>query len=367
MRVCILSMQAVNNYGSVLQAYALKKTLEGLGHQTFFINIQKGKDEVLNAQCQKLFYTNSTGRRTPNWVKAQLERVKNKIENLNMEFVFDRFREDYLQIKRHSDDNRYDVCVIGSDEVFNCLQASKWGFDPQLYGDVKNAKVVTTYAASCGSTRNELLSEQLRTAIAESMSNLRSISVRDENTAQFVREITGREPVYNLDPVAIGDFTEEMQKANPANKLPAHYCLVYSYKNRFSDPETINTILAYCEKHNLEPIAPYGNQSWIKKRKMLTPFELLKAFQNADCIITDTFHGALIGSKYGKNMAIVVRDSNREKLSDLTQRLKIEKHVLTDVKDLESILNIELDREQISAIMESERQKSVDYLRNCLH
>ena len=33
MKVSIMSMQRIANYGSFLQAYALKKTIETLGHQ----------------------------------------------------------------------------------------------------------------------------------------------------------------------------------------------------------------------------------------------------------------------------------------------------------------------------------------------
>ena len=42
MRIGILSMQHVRNYGSFLQAYALKTTLESMGHQCEFVDIEQG-------------------------------------------------------------------------------------------------------------------------------------------------------------------------------------------------------------------------------------------------------------------------------------------------------------------------------------
>lgn len=39
--ICILSMQRVNNMGSVLQAYALMKMLEGIGYNVYFSDIEK--------------------------------------------------------------------------------------------------------------------------------------------------------------------------------------------------------------------------------------------------------------------------------------------------------------------------------------
>lgn len=56
MKVYILSMQQVNNYGSVLQAYSLKKMIEGLGGKVEFLAIKHGKNEKLNLQCAKKRY-----------------------------------------------------------------------------------------------------------------------------------------------------------------------------------------------------------------------------------------------------------------------------------------------------------------------
>ena len=40
MKIGILSMQRIENFGSLLQAYALKKTLETFGNEVSFIDIQ---------------------------------------------------------------------------------------------------------------------------------------------------------------------------------------------------------------------------------------------------------------------------------------------------------------------------------------
>lgn len=43
MKVAILSMQQIKNYGSFLQAFSLKKNIESLGHTCEFINIIPGE------------------------------------------------------------------------------------------------------------------------------------------------------------------------------------------------------------------------------------------------------------------------------------------------------------------------------------
>lgn len=113
-------------------------------------------------------------------------------------------------------------------------------------------------------------------------------------------------------------------------------------------------------------MAPFGRQKWIPSYETLTPFELLKAFQNAECIVTDTFHGTLFGAKFGKRMAVLIRESNQNKLEDLTQRLQIQSHVITDISQLDTVLKKELDKKKIGEILGLEREKSLKYLKENL-
>ena len=65
-------------------------------------------------------------------------------------------------------------------------------------------------------------------------------------------------------------------------------------------------------------------------------------------------------------MAIIIRDSNKNKLNDLTMRLGLENHVLTDLNDLSNVLNKELDRTSIDEILVSERKRTLNYLQYSL-
>ena len=66
MKVSIMSMQRIANYGSFLQAYALKKTIETLGHQVDFADyrvqpcliqpqkVEQGKDTYIKDKAFRL-------------------------------------------------------------------------------------------------------------------------------------------------------------------------------------------------------------------------------------------------------------------------------------------------------------------------
>ena len=357
----ILSMQEVDNYGSVLQAYSLKKMIEGLGCNVEFLAIKCGENEALNFQCG--LYNNETS--DSSWLNKQWSRLLGKVEREKHKKLFSEFRN-HTGLYNLNGDEHLDVCVIGSDEVFNCLQKSKWGFSPQLFGDVRSAKKIITYAASCGSTKADNLSKELREAIKKAMSNLSAVSVRDHNTAEFVHAVSGKEFVYNLDPVAVGNFDDEIRDINVKSKLPSKYCIVYSYSERISDQKEIKAISEYCKSNGLKIIAPFGRQKWISASKSLTPFGLLKAFQNAECIVTDTFHGTVFGAKFGNRMAVLIRESNRNKLEDLTKRLQIQDHVITDLSQLSVVLEKKLNKKKINEILCSERVRALDYLKENL-
>lgn len=130
-------MQQVNNYGSVLQAYSLKKMIESLGNEVKFLAIEKGTNDVLSLQCEK----KDIDKKYDSWLEAQWNRVKGKILGRKLRQVFSEFRNS-TGLNSLNGDEYFDTCVIGSDEVFNCLQKSKWGFSPQLFGKVGTAKRV---------------------------------------------------------------------------------------------------------------------------------------------------------------------------------------------------------------------------------
>ena len=85
----------------------------------------------------------------------------------------------YLKISDEDNYKTYDGCVIGSDEVFNCNVASPWGFTSQLFGNIRQASNVITYAASCGSTQYENVPSDVRMRIENAFKRVKSFSVRD--------------------------------------------------------------------------------------------------------------------------------------------------------------------------------------------
>lgn len=369
MKVCILSMQQIDNMGSLLQSYALKTIIERLGNEVEFIDIEKRKEDydLLGDYRQKYQEEREKDGLLGKLEKIDryaLKRLRIKSRSKEQGLTFDKFRTDYLNINKRS--GQYDICVIGSDEVFNCLNSGAWGFTSQLFGNVSEANKVITYAASCGSTRYDELPKKIADRIRETFAHVAAFSVRDANTHEFVAKLTDKgidkEITDNLDPVLVYNFDNEVEQA-ALPEMPEHYCIVYSYYNRIHTPEEIKAIKRFCKEHRLTPIAIGAPQFWINDYIVCSPFQCLKIFKESDFVITDTFHGTIFAAKYAKRFAILVRDSNKNKLLDLVEKIGMKEHLMSDITEIEKKYMTTNNTELFYEIIDLEIEKTLCYLR----
>lgn len=362
-KVCILSMQKVDNFGSLLQAYSLKKIIESLDNSVEFIDIKKMNEDnkLLNEKVTFSEEKNLLLTKLSKIDKYFFNRILMKNSNKKQNEVFEKFRNKELNISDSSNTKEFDTCVIGSDEVFNCTTNSSWGFTSQLFGNVNNASKVITYAASCGATKFSFLNSEVINRIRNSFEKISAFSVRDENTREFVSKMTDNHISINLDPVLVGDFENEIKENNKI-KLPKKYCVVYSYYNRIKSKKEIREIKKICKEKNMEIVSVGAPQFWIKKHLILNPFEALSVFEKAEFVVTDTFHGTIFASKYSKKFVTIVRESNKNKLTDLINRLEQQNHLCNDIKDISTIYNIINDKEKIKNICTAEKTRTIEYL-----
>ena len=348
MKIKIISMQRVLNHGSFLQAYGLMKVLQKNGADVRFEDIKSGFNN--EACCQKFLRKTDV---------SKFNRYRMRVYEKLQEKKLLREQERYLHLSNSfASGEEVELTVIGSDEMFNCLAPSPWGITDQLFGNVPESNMVITYAVSCGHTTYEDVPRTYYPYISGALNNLEKISVRDENTYQFVRAFTQKEIQYNLDPVLIYDFEQEIQRPRIRKK----YLLVYSYTNRINNREEILAIKRFAKERNLITIAAGVFQFWCDKNVPVSPFELLGYFRNATYVVTDTFHGAVISIKYNKPFAVFVRDSNSNKLSDLLNRLKRTDRMVNANSKLNDVLSADIDYEETNSIINEARINTYSYL-----
>lgn len=361
-KVGILSMQRIKNYGSFLQAYGLKKIIEELGHEVEFVDYHIDPPVITNSKNCKL----SKIAKVLKGNAPFIQKIQYIIHKKN-------FGKKYYKILGLADDYNYtpklDTLIIGSDEVFNCIQSNEnVGYSLELFGKNNQAKKVITYAASFGNTTILKLEEyNKKEEISGLLNKICSISARDNNTGNIVELLTDKKVTYNLDPVLIFDY---MKKCNEIHDIQCKkkYIVVYAYSNRITLDESIY-IKKYAKKNNLKVYAIGGAQKCADKFIDCSPFEVLAYFKNAEMVITDTFHGSIFSIINHKNFVTLVRKSignsygNEEKITDLLNRLKLSDRIIYNIKDMNEKLNKKINFDDTDRIIETERLNAIDYLK----
>lgn len=364
-KVGILSMQRIKNYGSFLQAYGLKKILESLDCEVEFVDYHV-EEPVLKEELNK---KNDKISKAFTALKGDAP-LKQKIQYIIHKKNFGKKYYDVLGLTSEPNYNpKLDLLVIGSDEVFNCIQKNKnVGYSLELFGKDNNAKKVITYAASFGNTTIEKLKKYKKdNEIKDLLKKIDSISVRDNNSGKVVEELTSKEICYNLDPVLIYDYTNQKELI-PNITTKEKYMIVYAYNDRIKKEES-KWIKEFAKKNNLKVYAIGGAQSCADKFIDCSPFEVLAYFKNAEYIITDTFHGSIFSVIMKKQFATLIRKSvgneygNEEKLTDLLERLKMSDRKTYIINKVEEILNKSIDYTKVESVLETERKKTIEYLR----
>ncbi len=364
-KVGILSMQRVINYGSYLQAFALKQLLLEAGAQSVeFIDIREG----IHPQGYEISGVPYYRRRLKAFLRLVAQgRVFAKQRTLRfMEGVSASIHNcwDRLGLGEFPSKPEVDLAVIGSDEVFHCCQTTCWGFTPQLYGDIPNAREVVSYAASFGgSTLEEIKRLGFADTIAENLARLRHISVRDDNSRSIVKTLTGRDARLDIDPVLAYGFADEIREAPEPNE--SDYILLYSYPDRISNPREVKAIIEFARSRGKRLVCAMSRYDWCDRAICPSPFELLGWFRNASMVITETFHGSIFSIITHRQFATIGRDSAMPKLLSM-----LEPYGLTDrlVKncDIESVFAGQIDYAEVDTCLAEQRKRSTAYLREAI-
>lgn len=356
MKIGILSMQEVKNYGSFLQAFSLKKNIEALGHECDFVNIIPGRQIGVykqgNLHKVRLLVERLWGR----------DIVKRFWTIFQFQYRFSKEFLPYLGVKRGPREGHHDIVVIGSDEVFNCAQKTWFGFSPQLYGEGLDADKVITYAASFGATTVEKLQALgLKDEVARMLGNLNQISVRDENSRDTVKTLTGIDSYMHVDPVLIYDY----QGYVPEAKHKSNYIIVYTYPGRISDKHEIAAIQTFAKKKGLKLLSIGHYFPWCDV-VVPSPFEVLALFRDAAYIVTDTFHGSVLSIKYCKKFCTIVREMNNQKLTYLLKQFGLESRVVADINNFARIIDEDIDYSPINEMIWKETVRSKKFLQTNL-
>jgi hypothetical protein len=203
-----------------------------------------------------------------------------------------------------------DAIVVGSDVVWNY---GIFGYDPVFFGRVEVPRKIA-YAASFGAVPRRGAHP---TAMREDLARFDAIAVRDENSRAIVADSIGREVAVTVDPTLLYEFIEELAVAPQRS---TNVGVVYSYRHPRA---AIDAFRAWASQQGSRvvcvgyppPLRARRAYDWIDAS--VGPFQWLRVMNDAQAVMTSTFHGVVFSLKYGKEFLYVTNDKSHNRVASL--------------------------------------------------
>lgn len=193
---------------------------------------------------------------------------------------------------------------------------------------------------------------------------MKKITVRDENSANIVEELTNSRPPIVVDPVLLYGYKDEIDILD--SPMKDDYLLVYSYDNRMNSPEEIKSIKNYAKKNNLKIVSAGFFHEWCDKNINVTPIQLLSWFKHSNGVITDTFHGCVMSIITEANFTVKTRTSNQFKLINLLKEYNLSDRIFLDWDKLEETISKKIDYTIIREEVKTRREFSKGLLKKMI-
>ena len=365
-KVGIVTLHRTTNYGSVLQAYALQETIKELGYDSEIIDYRPSRSSMLN-MIIGLKNKNKLLRRSI-IVRTIVRLIM--IPSYILRFkTFKRFVKHYLNLSQnyYKEENDllnnppfYNVYCTGSDQVWN----SEWNgkIDKPLFLNfASNDSLKIAYAASFG---KEKLDSWEKKETKELLSRYNYITVRELSGLKILNELGIRGGECVLDPSLLFD-KYKWSKISSKKIKNDNYILVYNL-NRNKRIHEYAIELSKKTGFNIKYIT-YQLHDFYKKGKMYCNTSVenyLSLIENAQYVVTDSFHGVAFSINFNKNFMVIYPKKFSSRLDSLLKITKLSNRIVTDT-NMESLLN-DIDYKEVNTIINNERKKSIDILKRML-
>lgn len=316
----------LNNYGAVLQAYALQAYLKkNIILEVYNINF---KTKLHDKQDRIFKFSKSLKSDIAMLVftflryKGLRKRKVSTDEFKKRHFTLTRTYSDYNELINSPP--LMDVYVTGSDQVFNPSNIYRDAF--YLNFKSGNAKKVA-YAPSFGvNTFNEEFSRSIESLVAD----FKALSCREKEGADFLSNITGKDVPWLVDPTFLID-AKEWEKLCVRPPINEKYIFIYALtgENYLVDiAKKIRNKTGYkilYQRHNI--------RSFVNVDKVMYdsgPAEFLGLIRNAEIVLTDSFHGTVFSTIFDKPFyTFITRPKVSTRIYNLANILDIYDRIVT--------------------------------------
>lgn len=321
-KVYLLTFHGSVNYGAVLQAYALSKTLNNMPceckvidynrkrHHKNFLTIQKTGLKSIVVQLLQL----------PS--KYFLHRKFNRFTKTKMDLTQSYNGHTALFEGQFENDAVY---ITGSDQVFNC-QLTEDNF--HYFFDFTDSPNKYSYAASFGVS--DIDDWKSKDIVLDLLKRFKSISVREESGQQIIKNHLGIDSKVVCDPTFLLNKDQWAQiSVTPDDK---NYIALFMLAR---NEELINQAKEFAKEKGLRIINlayTVKGIEGIEDKKNLSPQEWLGYIKNAQYVFTNSFHGFALSLNFNKQVWVALSKIGRNsRIVDLANRYGVSDRIIVDV------------------------------------
>ena len=370
--ILILTQPLHINYGGLLQAFALQKTVKNLGFEAATNSVLlNGKQKITVKRIWKFCINKAKtvakvilghNVMTPEKYKTISRNTQRFIDNFIQTERITKIAEEQLA--------KYDIFLVGSDQVFRKLYSPVTEYFLNALKD-RDDKVKFTYAASFGT---DDLSEWTEEDIATCKTlapKFKAVSVREDSGVEIFRNVFGTHAELVLDPTLLlekEDYEKIIDEEDSAVKSNVLMCYVLD-----KSPEKTQIISQIMQKTGLDLLEVMPEEIFNKHTKDIercvypSVSKWIAGFRDADFVVTDSFHGTVFAIIFNKPFICI---GNRERgLSRFTSLLKIfglENRLVFSPEEFSDKLLEDIDYEKVNSIKKQWQEKSIAFLKDNL-
>ncbi len=340
MKVGILTYHRSINYGAFLQCYALAKSLSklpGIDVEVIDYDSRKADIHYKLKVIQKSLQSMSL--RAYTQFKA-FEKCWGKLPLSNESLISDSTKKFSKFVKR----NKYDVIIVGSDEVwkldgFRGFPNAYW-----LQDDLDCIKI--SYAASSRSNI-KVLSQAKYEILNKSVNEFSYIGVRDKKTYEMIKGISKKDNVnYTCDPT----FTLDLDIDKNTGKKILQDKLDIKTTEKIIGIMTPNDSICkmikdrYGEEYKIISIYhPLKSADYYLAD--INPFEWIEVISSLDLFVTSFFHGTIFSMKTSTPFICIdtySKEVSESKIGDLLEQFNMIDRLFfySELKDTNNIKKV---------------------------
>lgn len=366
----ILTFYWADDYGALLQSYALKAYLSRY-QKTILIPYVPWR---LRTRYRVALYQENDGfwRRGYQITRTLMSRTF--YHDLEAKCRMSRFRKKYLtnglRVLSTSEDitkfgKNIHAYVAGSDQIWNpeITEGFQEGYFCTFRKGNKKGKRYIAYAASIGT---ESLEEQYNGPLAELLKNFDAISLREAQSVPYIKKLYDKELTVALDPVFLLGKQEWEKLLKSGRKRSEGYIALYYTEYNQEMAEYLQYLEACTGLYVLILNPKKEDYRWSKKQRYAAgcgPVEFLEQMYHAEYVVTNSFHGTAMSIIFHKQFLAFPHSTRSARLTNILRTFHLESR-MPDGEGLSAQIDEKIDWIKVDMALWGEIRHSKEFIKN---